>query len=101
MVKNPPASAEDARDPGSVPGPERCPGGGRANPLQHSCLENRRDRGAGRAAVHGITKDTAENEHSKLGGTDLRCLHKTPERNRKAEIHRHWHTLGNDGLLLC
>ena len=32
MVKNPPASAEDIRDVGSVPGSGRSPGGGRGNP---------------------------------------------------------------------
>ena len=28
------------RDPGSIPGLGRCPGGGCGNPLQHSCQEN-------------------------------------------------------------
>ena len=37
VVKNPPASAEDLRDTGSVPGSGRCPGGGRGSPLQYSC----------------------------------------------------------------
>ena len=40
MVKNPPASAEDIRDEGSIPGSRRSPGGGHDNPLQYSCLEN-------------------------------------------------------------
>ena len=39
MVKNPPASAVDARDMGSIPGEGRCPEGGNDNPLQYSCLE--------------------------------------------------------------
>ena len=30
----------DARDPGSIPGSGRSPGGGHVNPLQYSCLEN-------------------------------------------------------------
>ena len=34
MVNNPPASAGDAGDLGSVPGSERFPGGGHDNPLQ-------------------------------------------------------------------
>jgi len=34
VVKNPPASAGDARDPGSIPGLERSPGVGSGNPLQ-------------------------------------------------------------------
>ena len=40
MVKNPPASAGDGVDTGSIPGSERCPGGGRGKPVQYSCLEN-------------------------------------------------------------
>ena len=40
MVKNPPASAGDIRDAGSIPGLGRSPEGGHGNPLQHSCLEN-------------------------------------------------------------
>ena len=31
-------------------------GEGNGNPLQYSCLENPRDRGAWWAAVHGVTK---------------------------------------------
>ena len=41
MVKNPPASAGDIRDVGSVPGLGRFPGGGLGNALQYFCLENR------------------------------------------------------------
>ena len=29
-----------ARDPGSIPGLGKCPGGGHGNPLQYTCLEN-------------------------------------------------------------
>ena len=47
VVKNPPASAGDARDVGSDPGLGRSSGGGNGNPLQYSCLENPVDRGAG------------------------------------------------------
>ena len=49
-------SACNARDPGSIPGSGRSPGGGNGNPLQYSCLENSIDRGAWRAAVHGVAK---------------------------------------------
>ena len=31
-------------------------GEGNGNPLQYSCLENSTDRGAWRAAVHGVTR---------------------------------------------
>ena len=56
VVKNPHANAGDARGLGSIPESGRSPEGGNGNPLQHSCLENFVDRGAGRAAVHGVAK---------------------------------------------
>ena len=59
VVKNPPASAEDVRDEGSIPGSGRPPGGGHGNPLQYSCLENPMDRGAWRAIVHRIARSRA------------------------------------------
>ena len=43
MVENLSASAEDARDLGSIPGSGRFPGEGHGNPLQYSCLENPMD----------------------------------------------------------
>ena len=52
-IKNPPTSAGDMRDTGSVPGWGRSPGGGNGTPRQHSCLENPVDRGAWWATVHG------------------------------------------------
>ena len=48
-VKNPPANAGDV---GSIPGSGKPPGGGHGYPLQYSCLENSRDRGAYQATVH-------------------------------------------------
>ena len=56
MVKDPPASAGDARDTGSVPGSGRSPGVGNVNSLQYSCLGNSMDRGAWWAIVHGAAK---------------------------------------------
>ena len=56
VVKNPPASAGDAGDSGSVPGLGRSPGGGYSNLLQYSCLENPTDRGAWTAVVHRVAK---------------------------------------------
>ena len=41
---------------GFNPRVRRSPGGGHGKPLQGSCLENRMDRGAWRATVHGVTK---------------------------------------------
>ena len=46
VVKNPPASAGDAREEGLIPGLGRSPGEGSGYPLRYSCLENPRDRGA-------------------------------------------------------
>ena len=45
-------SACNAGDPGSVLELRRSPGEEHGYPLQHSCLENPRDRGAWRAAAH-------------------------------------------------
>ena len=53
VVKNPPASAGDSGDMGSIPGLRRSPGEGNGNPLQYSCLGNPMDRGAWWAAIYG------------------------------------------------
>ena len=53
MVKNPSANAGDT---GLIPRLGQCPGKGNGNPLQYSCLENSRDRGAWQASVHGLEK---------------------------------------------
>ena len=45
-----------AGDLGSIPGLRRSPGEGNGNPLQYSCLENPRDRGAWRSKVHGAAR---------------------------------------------
>ena len=70
VAKNPPASAGDVRDSGSIPGLGRCPGGGHGNPLQCSCLENPMDRGAWRAPVHWVA------ELGTTGSTYLTCTNK-------------------------
>ena len=56
VVKNLPASVGDTRVAGSIPRLGRSLGGGNGNPLQYSCLENRMDRGAWLATVHGAAK---------------------------------------------
>ena len=43
---------EKVRDASSIDGEEH------GNPLQYSCLENPLDRGAWRATVHGVTKQS-------------------------------------------
>ena len=40
VVKNPPASAGNIRDTGSIPELGRSPRGGNGKPFQYSCLEN-------------------------------------------------------------
>ena len=55
MVKNLPANAGDT---GLIPGSGRSPGEGNGNLLQYSCLGNPMERGAWRAAVHGVAKES-------------------------------------------
>ena len=55
VLKNAPAKAGDT---GLIPGSGRSPEGGKGNPLQYSCLENPTDRGARRAALHGVTEES-------------------------------------------
>ena len=65
-VKNLPANAGDARDPGSIPGSGRSPGGGNGNPLQYPCLENPMDGGAWWATIYWVTESntTEANEQT-------------------------------------
>ena len=56
MVKNLFANAGDIRDAGSMSGLVRFPEGERGNPLQYSCLENHKNRGAWQATVHRTTE---------------------------------------------
>ena len=51
-----PSSACNAGDPRLIPGSGRFPGEGISYPLQCSCLENPRGRGAWWAAVYGATQ---------------------------------------------
>ena len=55
VVKNLPANA---RDTGLIPGSGRSPREGNGNLLQYSCLGNPMERGAWRAAVHGVAKES-------------------------------------------
>ena len=52
LMKNLPAVQQTRFDPLV----RKFPGEGNGNPLQYSCLENPMDKGAGKAAAHGITK---------------------------------------------
>ena len=79
VVKNPPASAGDTGDAGSIPGWGRSPGVGNGNPLQYSCLRNPMDRGVWRATVHGVTTESGTTEQLSA------CTH--------THTHTHTHTL--------
>ena len=59
VVKNLPDS-KDVRDMGLIPGLGRSAGEGNGNPLQYSCLENLKDRGAWWATVHGVTRSQTQ-----------------------------------------
>ena len=67
LVKNPPANAEDMR---SIPGSGRSPGVGHGNPLQYSCLEKPKDRGAWESTFHEVTKSwTRLSDHTHISNT--------------------------------
>ena len=67
VVKNLPVNTEDM---GSIPGSGIFPGVGHGNPLQYSCLENPKDRGARTATVHEVTKSwTWLNDHTHISNT--------------------------------
>ena len=77
MVKNQPANAGDAGDPGSIPRLRRSPGEGNGNPFQYSCLEKPMDRGAWWATLHGVARV----------GHDLATKPPPPSFLRKTEKH--------------
>ena len=61
MVKNPPASAGNTGDAGSVSGPGTSPGAGNGNPLPYSCLNSAMDNAAWQdTSVHGIAQNQTE-----------------------------------------
>ena len=66
VIKNPPASAGDIGDTGSIPGSGRSPGEGNGKPLQYSCLENPMDGGARWATVHRVAKSWTQLSHLTL-----------------------------------
>ena len=66
MAKDLPASAEDAKDTGLIPGSGSSPEEGNDNPFQYSCLDNSTDRGAWQATVHGVAKESDTTERLTL-----------------------------------
>ena len=51
----------NAEDTGSIPVSGRSPGERNGNPLRYACLGNPMDRGAWRATVHGVAKESDTN----------------------------------------
>jgi len=64
VVKNPPSSAGDRESQAQSLGGEDPLEEEMANPLQCSCLENPKDRGAWQAAVYGVTKSWNTTGHT-------------------------------------
>ena len=62
MVKNPSANAGDTRNVGLIPGLGRSSGEGNGSSLQYPCLENPMDRGAWRATVRAVEKESDKTE---------------------------------------
>ena len=64
-------NAEAAGDLGSIPGSGRYTGEGNGNPLQYSCLENPKDRGALWAIVHTVARSRTQRKplstHVRIG----------------------------------
>ena len=58
MVKNLPVNTGDIRGMDLIPGLGRSPGGGHDSPLQYSCLEKPRDRGAQQAIESAVDYGT-------------------------------------------
>ena len=73
VVKSLPANAGNA---GLTPGLGRTLGEGNGNPLQYSCLGNPMDRGAWRATIHGVAKesDTTQRLNNSPPGITLELL---------------------------
>ena len=56
----------DLRDVDSISGSGRPPGGGHGYPLQYSCLENAKDRGAWRTITHRVTQSQTRLKQSSM-----------------------------------
>ena len=82
-----------AADMGSIPGLGRSPGEGNGKPLQYSCLKNSMDRGAWRAAVHGVEKSWTRlyDYH----------FHRLPYDPPLVSVHDYWKNHSFDYTTLC
>ena len=74
--KNTPANAGVMGDAGSIPGWGRSAGEGNGNQLQYSCLENSMDRGAWRAAIHGVAKNQTQLSDTRA---HMQCVYVNPK----------------------
>ena len=77
VVNNPPDNAGHIRDSGSILGLAKSAGEGNSHPLQHSCLENLKDRGARiRPPPGAIMNGTAVDIRGQVSwcSTDFCCI---------------------------
>ena len=78
MVKNPPASAGDSGDMGSIPGSGKSPGEGKGNPLQYSCLGNPHGQRNLAGYSPGGRKESDMTEHAHTTMEELRSFSRAP-----------------------
>ena len=83
VVKNTPANAGDIRDTGSISRSGRIPAEGNGNPLQDSCLENPKDRGAWWAIVHRVAKSWTQLKQVSIH------MYKAPGSTKPVALHPH------------
>ena len=76
--KEPACNAGAARDADLIPRLGRCPGGGRGNPLQYSCLKNPMGRGSWQAPVHRVTKSQTQLKQLSTHKTENKLRIKVP-----------------------
>ena len=75
VVKNLPANAWDVMDLGLIPGSGRSPRGAHGNQLQHSCLENPRDRRAWQTVARRVSKRGTWLKWMKWNEMKCTCTH--------------------------
>ena len=83
---------------GLIPGSGRSPGEGNGNPLPYSCLGDPMDRGAWRAAIHGVTKGVRHDLAAKQVGLLLTVTFTPQPCYRETEAQK-GEVMGCDSLL--
>ena len=86
VAKNPPADAGDAGDKGLISGSGRSPEEGTGNPLQYSCLENSKDRGAYKGYSPWGDKELDINERLNMSTIVCQGTHMHAKHPRKAKV---------------